>query len=126
MKRISSTNRRSRPKKRVEETAPEPAEVMSADVNAKAGAEGGKSVAGRVVLPASCTIKEARALQTHLLEQLELPGPCEIDGGGVQLVLAFALDCLERNLPYVWKRRSAPLEEAIRVLGVGALLEYPA
>jgi ABC-type transporter Mla MlaB component len=107
---------------------------MSLDENAKAGAEGGKPVAGRVVLPASCTIKEARILQAHLLEQLELPGPCEIDGGdvqqvdtaGVQLVLAFALDCLERNLQYVWKSRSAPLEEAIRVLGVGALLEYPA
>ena len=58
----------------------------------------------------------------HLLAQLELPGPCEIDGGavqqvdtaGVQLVLAFALDCLERNLQYTgrrarrrWKKPSA-------------------
>ena len=89
---------------------------------------------GRVVLPANCTIHGARALQAHLLEQLERPGPCEIDGGGVQqvdtagvqLVLAFALDCLERNLQYVWKSRSPVLEEAIRVLNVGALLEYPA
>ena len=88
---------------------------------------------GRVVLPANCTIHGARVLQSHLLEQLDLPGPCEIDGGGVQqvdtagvqLVLAFALDCLERNLRYVWKSRSAALEEAIRVLNVGALLEYP-
>ncbi|HKU89410.1 MAG TPA: STAS domain-containing protein [Steroidobacteraceae bacterium] len=91
-------------------------------------------VSGRVVLPANCTIHGARALQAHLLEQLERPGPCEIDGGsvqqvdtaGVQLVLAFALDCLERNLQYVWKSRSPALEEAIRVLNVGALLEYPA
>jgi len=93
-----------------------------------------KPANGRVVLPANCTIHGARVLQTHLLEQLELPGPCEIEGGsvqqvdtaGVQLVLAFALDCLERSLQYVWKGRSAPLEDAIRVLGVGALLEYPA
>jgi len=91
-------------------------------------------VNGRVVLPANCTIHGARALQAHLLEQLQLPGPCEIDGGGVQqvdtagvqLVLAFALDCLERSLQYTWKSRSAALEEAIRVLNVGALLEYPA
>ena len=91
-------------------------------------------VTGRIVLPANCTIHGARALQAQLLEQLQLPGPCEIDGGGVQqvdtagvqLVLAFALDCLERNLPYTWKSRSPVLEEAIRVLGVGALLEYPA
>lgn len=95
---------------------------------------GDTPVSGRVVLPVSCTIKEAESLKAHLLAQLELPGRCEIDGGavqhvdtaGVQLVLAFALDCLERNLPYVWKSRSQELEEAIRVLGVGALLEYPA
>ncbi|HET9865467.1 MAG TPA: STAS domain-containing protein [Steroidobacteraceae bacterium] len=107
---------------------------MSSEVNATAAAEGGQAAPGRVVLPSSCTIKEAQALQATLLAQLERPGPCEIDGGGVQqvdtagvqLVLAFALDCLERNLQYVWKSRSAPLEEAIRVLGVGALLEYPA
>lgn len=93
-----------------------------------------KPVNGRVVLPAICTIHGARALQAHLLEQLQLPGPCEIDGGGVQqvdtagvqLVLAFALDCLERSLQYTWKARSPALEEAIRVLNVGALLEYPA
>jgi ABC-type transporter Mla MlaB component len=134
VKRISSTRRRSRPKQKVEETAPETVEAMSSEVSATAAAEGGQPVAGRVVLPAACTIKQAQALQAQLLAQLELPGPCEIDGGGVQqvdtagvqLVLAFALDCLERNLQYVWKSRSAPLEEAIRVLGVGALLEYPA
>lgn len=86
------------------------------------------------MLPVSCTIKEAESLKAHLRAQLELPGPCEIDGGdvqvvdtaGVQLVLAFALDCLERNLQYVWKTRSQVFEEAVRVLGVGALLEYPA
>jgi anti-anti-sigma regulatory factor len=68
-----------------------------------------------------------------LLELAERPGPYEIDGAaveqvdtaGVQLVVAFALDCLERNVQYAWKGRSAALEEAIRVLGVGALLECP-
>jgi anti-anti-sigma regulatory factor len=88
---------------------------------------------GRVVLGASCTIHEAPALRAHLLEQAALPGPYEIDGSGVQhidtaclqLVVAFALDCLERSIHYVWTGRSAVLDEAIRILGVGALLESP-
>ena len=86
-----------------------------------------------VALGVACTIHEAQALRAHLLEQAALPGPHEIDGSdvqhvdtaGVQLVLAFALDCLERGVPYRWKGRSPALEEAIRVLGVGALLESP-
>jgi ABC-type transporter Mla MlaB component len=123
VKHVSSTAPACLPKQEVEEELPEP--KMS---------PAPQPVNGRVVLPANCTIHGARALQAHLLEQLERPGPCEIDGGsvqqvdtaGVQLMLAFALDCLERNLPYAWKSRSAALEEAIRVLNVGALLEYPA
>jgi len=134
VKRVSSTTRALLPKQGVEQKAQEIAEPMSPAPNATAEATGGKPVTGRVVLPASCTIHQARDLQAHLRQQLELPGPCEIDGAsvqqvdtaGVQLVLAFALDCLERSLPYTWKGRSPALEEAIRVLGVGALLEYPA
>jgi hypothetical protein len=49
----------------------------------------------------------------------------QVDTAGVQLVVAFALDCLERGIHYVWTGRSAPLEEAIATLGVGALLESP-
>ena len=103
------------------------------DVVNNAAAEGAARTPGRVALGVACTIREAVALRAHLLEQAERPGPCEIDGAaveqvdtaGVQLVVAFALDCLERNVHYVWKGRSAALEEAIRVLGVGALLECP-
>jgi anti-anti-sigma regulatory factor len=88
---------------------------------------------GQIVLGASCTIHEAQLLRAHLLAQAELPGPYQIDGSavqhvdtaGVQLVVAFALDCLERGIAYSWKGRSPALDEAIRVLGVGALLESP-
>ena len=88
---------------------------------------------GSVVLGTSCTIHEAQALRAKLLSHAETPGPYEIDGrnvqqvdtAGVQLVVAFALDCLERNIKYSWKGRSAALDEVIRVLGVGALLESP-
>lgn len=106
---------------------------MTFAANSSAPAAGEKPVSGRVVLGAACTIHEAQALRAHLLETATHPGPYEIDGGGVeqidtagvQLVVAFALDCLERNIHYVWKARSPVLEEAIHVLGVGALLESP-
>jgi len=89
---------------------------------------------GRVVLGTSCTIQEAGAVRAHLMAQAELPGPYEIDGGsvetidtaGVQLIVAFALDCLEKGVPYRWAGRSATLAAAIKLLGVDPLLEYPA
>lgn len=88
----------------------------------------------RVVLGNSCTIQEAAAIRAHLLAQAAQPGPYEIDGAsvenvdtsGVQLIVAFALDCLEKGVAYKWIGRSPMLEKAIELLGVGALLEYPA
>jgi anti-anti-sigma regulatory factor len=88
---------------------------------------------GRVVLGGSCTIHEGAAIKAHMIEQLTRPGPYEIDGSavsrvdaaGVQLIVAFALDCLERGLEYVWVGRSPTLEQAIELLSVGALLESP-
>jgi anti-anti-sigma regulatory factor len=88
---------------------------------------------GRVVLGGSCTIHEVAAIKAHMLEQFARPAPYEIDGTaverldavGVQLLVAFALDCLERNLAYAWTGRSAVLEQAITLLGVGPLLESP-
>jgi anti-anti-sigma regulatory factor len=88
----------------------------------------------RVVLGVACTIQEAAAVRAHLMAQAALPGPYEIDGGsvemvdtaGVQLVVAFALDCLEKGVPYKWVGRSATLDAAIELLGVSPLLEYPA
>jgi anti-anti-sigma regulatory factor len=88
----------------------------------------------RVVLGISCTIQEAAAVRAHLLAQAAQPGPYEIDGAsvehvdtsGVQLIVAFALDCLEKGTAYKWIGRSPTLEKAIELLGVSALLEYPA
>jgi anti-anti-sigma regulatory factor len=88
----------------------------------------------RVVLGTSCTIQEAAAVRAHMLAQAALPGPYEIDGAsveqvdtaGVQLIIAFALDCLEKGVAYKWIGRSPTLEKAIELLGVSPLLEYPA
>ena len=88
----------------------------------------------RVVLGTSCTIQEAGAVRAHMLAQAAQPGPYEIDGAsvehidtaGLQLIVAFALDCLEKGVPYKWIGRSPTLEKAIDLLGVSPLLEYPA
>jgi anti-anti-sigma regulatory factor len=107
-------------------TAVEPVEPMIPEVTIA-------TATGRIVLGPSCTIHEAAVLRAHLLGQAALPGPYEIDGravehidtAGLQLVVAFALDCLERGIHYEWTGRSATLEQAIQTLGVGALLESP-
>jgi len=137
VKRVSSTTRAGRPKQTVGENAltvvAEPVLPMKPEVNAKATAAGGISASGRVALGTACTIHQIQVLRAHMLEQAALPGPYEIDGGqvqeidtaGVQLVVAFALDCLERGISYSWKGRSPALDEAVRVLGVAALLESP-
>ena len=112
-----------------EELAAAPAEGVTPPVPPAAAG----STPGRVVLGASCTIHEAPALRAHLIDLSAHPGPYEIDGSavqqidtaGVQLVVAFALDCLEKGIHYVWTGRSAVLEEATRTLGVNALLESP-
>jgi len=106
---------------------------MNSELIATAPATGGTPVNGHVSLGTSCTIHEVQALRAHMMAQAAHTGPFEIDGGnvqqvdtaGVQLVVAFALDCLERGVPYSWKGRSQVLDEAVRVLGVGALLESP-
>lgn len=109
-------------------------EVIPAPVVTAAPAPAAEASRARVVLGTSCTIQEAAAVRAHLLAQAALPGPYEIDGGsveqvdtaGVQLVVAFALDCLEKGVAYKWTGRSPTLEKAIELLGVGPLLEYPA
>ena len=114
----------------VEKAAPAiVAPVIAAPV---APAPAGRQV--RVVLGTSCTIQEAAAVRAHMLAQAAQPGPYEIDGAsvenidtaGLQLIVAFALDCLEKGVPYKWIGRSPTLEKAIDLLGVSPLLEYPA
>ena len=88
----------------------------------------------RVVLGTSCTIQEAAPFVPICSRRPRSPDPtrstaraCEqVDTAGVQLIVAFALDCLEKGVAYKWIGRSPTLEKAIELLGVGALLEYPA
>jgi anti-anti-sigma regulatory factor len=98
-----------------------------------AAATGAKPAQGHITLGSSCTIREAVALKAQLLEQIERPTPIGIDGGsvervdtaGLQLLLAFALDCLERNLAYAWTSQSPKLAQAIELAGIGSMLDSP-
>lgn len=91
------------------------------------------NVPRRLVLGASCTIEDVAQLRNELLAHLDANKPViidatrleRIDAAGVQLLAAFAIDCLERGTAFAWKPRPAVLEEAIRLLGLGALMESP-
>ena len=102
-------------------------------VESPAAADTAAAPRGKVLLGADCTIHEGAAIKAHMLEQLARDAPYEIDGStvervdaaGVQLLVAFALDCLERGVEFAWTGRSEALEAAIHMLGVSALLESP-
>jgi hypothetical protein len=105
VKRISSTARHAGRNSQSCKTSGDQ-ELPNIEQSAHGACRGRYAVDGRVVLGASCTIHEARQLREQLLAQAQLPGPYEIDGSavqqvdtaGVQLVVAFALDCLERGI----------------------------
>lgn len=91
------------------------------------------AVPRKIVLGASCTIEDVAQLRTVLIDHLSANAPViidtsrleRIDTAGVQLLAAFAIDCLERGTAFAWRQRPAILEEAIRLLGLGALMESP-
>ena len=80
------------------------------------------------------TLQEAPALRDALIDRLADGAPVvldasqvmQVDTAGVQLLVGFAIDCMERGIAFCWKSRSPALEQAIAALGVGALLESPA
>ena len=101
------------------------------------GDSGGEEHAGSdasvLLIGPDCTIREAGDLKQRLLQHLESPAPLFVDGStvekadtaGVQLLVAFSLDCMERGIAFGWPGRSAALNHAIKVLGVAPLLECP-
>jgi ABC-type transporter Mla MlaB component len=105
--------------------------MSNAIENERVNAVGMDEAHERVTLGCSCTIRDAQALKTQLMDRLVGSEPCHIDGSGVervdtagvQLLVAFARECRGRNRPVVWTGRSAALDEAVDVLGVASLLE---
>lgn len=81
----------------------------------------------------SCTLQEAAPLRAALIEQLSARAPLvldasgieRIDTAGVQMLVGLSIECMERDIAFCWKGRSAAVEHAVGLLGVGALMESP-
>ena len=107
--------------------------VPSAGTGGVSSSPGNGNTPNKVLLGASCTIEDVAQLRTDLSAHLAANRPIiidasqleRIDTAGVQLLAAFAIDCLEQGIAFAWKQRPAVLEEAIRLLGLGALMESP-
>ena len=84
-------------------------------------------------LGSSCTFQDVSRLHPALLDYLSDGTPVvidasqveQVDTAGLQLLVAFAIDCMERGIAFGWKARSTAFERSVRLLGLGALLESP-
>lgn len=84
-------------------------------------------------LGSSCTLTEVAALRAACIAALDSKDPPVIDGtrvervdaAGVQVLVGFTIDCMERSVNFSWTGRSPQLAHAIHLLGVDALLESP-
>jgi anti-anti-sigma regulatory factor len=84
-------------------------------------------------LGTSCTLHDVAALRETLLVALAAGHSPVIDGSkvervdtaGVQVLVGFTIDCMERSLHFTWAGRSEALRQSIRLLGVEPLLESP-
>jgi anti-anti-sigma regulatory factor len=84
-------------------------------------------------LGASCTLTDVATLRTACIAALEAKDPPTIDGtrvervdaAGIQVLVGFTIDCMERSINFSWSGRSPELKRGIQLLGVEALLESP-
>jgi ABC-type transporter Mla MlaB component len=84
-------------------------------------------------LGSSCTLLDVAALRVACIAALDCKDPPVIDGSfvervdaaGVQVLVGFTIDCMERSINFSWVGRSPQLAHAIHLLGVDALLESP-
>lgn len=87
-----------------------------------------------VVLAANCSVKDAASLKTSLCAvanesaavTLDASAVERVDTATMQLLCAFARDRIARKQSIVWRGQSQALHDAIRLLGVGALLGFDA
>lgn len=121
----------------VEVAAAEPAnEAVVAEASEQPGVVEAPVVAVRaepvIVLAANCSVKDAANLKTSLCAvsaesaavTLDASAVERVDTATMQLLCAFVRDRLSRNQSIVWRGRSQALHDAVRLLGVGALLGF--
>lgn len=85
-----------------------------------------------VVLAANCSVKDAATLKTSLCAvsaesaavTLDASAVERVDTATMQLLCAFARDRNSRNQSIVWRGKSQALHDAVRLLGVAALLGF--
>jgi ABC-type transporter Mla MlaB component len=83
-----------------------------------------------VVLAANCSVKDAAALKTSLCAfsnhsdavTLDVSAVERVDTATMQLLCAFVRDRSGRNQSVSWRGESQALQDAVRLLGIGALL----
>lgn len=83
-----------------------------------------------VVLAANCSVKDAAALKTSLCAfsnhgdavTLDVSAVERVDTATMQLLCAFVRDRSGRKQGITWRGESPALQDAVRLLGVGALL----
>ena len=86
------------------------------------------------MLAANCSVKDAAALKSSLCAlanqsaavTLDTSAVERVDTATMQLLCAFVRDRGARNQSVVWRGVSQALNDAVRLLGVGALLNVDA
>jgi ABC-type transporter Mla MlaB component len=117
-----------------EEVAVEPvvAAAPSAPVAAVPVANKQSSADPVVVLAANCSVKDASALKNSLCAvanesnavTLDTSAVERVDTATMQLLCAFVRDRIARKQSIVWRGESQALSDAVRLLGVGALIGF--
>lgn len=85
-----------------------------------------------VVLAANCSVKDAAALKASLSAfsnngdavTLDVSAVERVDTATMQLLCAFVRDRSGRNQSVSWRGESQALQDAVRLLGVGALMGF--
>jgi ABC-type transporter Mla MlaB component len=87
-----------------------------------------------IVLAANCSVKDAAALKSSLCAvanqttsvTLDASAVERVDTATMQLLCAFVRDRSARNQSIVWRGQSQALHDAVRLLGVAALIGFDA
>jgi ABC-type transporter Mla MlaB component len=116
----------------VVETVDSTAETIVAETPHLLAAEPAQSGEPVVVLAANCSVKDAAALKTSLCAvanegtavTLDVSAVERVDTATMQLLCAFVRDRGGRKQNVTWRGESQALQDAVRLLGVGALLGF--
>ena len=118
----------------VAEAAAEPAPIAEVVQAEPAQAEPAQAepmqAAPVVVLNSNCSVKDAAALKTHLLSfakhsdavTVDVSAVERVDTATMQVLCTFVRDRSGRNQSVTWRGQSQALNDAVRLLGVSALL----